>query len=557
MRALSLVVVVFFLAACDQGPGSTGPDGGVDAGPDATPGAIGQACASAGSCMGGSAAKCEPIDECGDGFCSAVCDTASCPGGSVCVALPAIDPSTLKTTTLDRCFLPCDPAKPTCPGLTTCIPGYDVCGSWEVFTQLGTTGGHAAGGGACVTPAPDPAALPRLFGVNVAVADGNEAAAAIAPDGTWFIAYNPGALSTSSDGGANWTAAPKDDSTNIGDPAVAVDPNTGRLYFAHLSIDGQQVCAKDAAYPTGLGVNVSYSDDDGKTWGGTTQVTPAADSMGDIGVDKDWIAVLPKSGVVLISYMTGSNALTATTSSAMVARSQDHGKTFTSVELDPNMPGYRNLVQLAAARDDTVWASYWNTGDPNAFAGEVRVTESTDLGKTWAPSVAIAKGVALFDVPGLAVSPSGNEVVVTWTQASSDAPDVEDVYAAISTDGGKTFGPPAKVNSDAACATHYHPFPAVAANGDVYVLWVENRYGFGAVMWAKATVGNGATLTFSGNGFVTDATQPFTTSRINLFTGDYVGVTVSGNTLLAAWGDLRDAGGGQGSRIYEATATLP
>jgi hypothetical protein len=540
------------VAACGGGPE---PVISADAG-------VGSSCAAATDCPGGANARCEPIDQCGAGFCAEVCDSSQCPTGSVCVPLTYIDPGTLQTATKSRCFIPCDPTSTAaqCPGSTYCFPGYDVCGSDELFGQFGSTGGHGAGGAACETGTPpDPSAGTRLFAANHLVARGNEAAAAIGGDGTLYVGYNPGNVSSSKDGGQTWTDTPLDDPSNAGDPSVALDPTTGRLYFSHLSIRQGFSCAPGASFPSGLGVNVSWSDDDGASWAGTTEVSPAVDSMGIQGVDKDWMVVLPTSGVVLISYMTGSNAATATTSSAMVARSEDHAATFSSVEIDATMPGYRNLVQLAAASDDRVWASYWNTADLSSALGEVRVARSTDQGKTWSPSVAaVPAGTALFDVPGLAVSPTGSEVVVTWTQPSGDSIDVEDVYASVSTDGGTTFGPPAKINQDAPCATHWHPFPAVAANGDVYVIWTENRWGFGAVMVARGTV-SGDTLTFAAadEGFVTDATQPFSTTRQAFFTGDYLGIALSGQTMLAAFGDLRDAKTVGDSEIWATTATIP
>jgi hypothetical protein len=555
---LALVVVV--VAAACGGTSSNGPDA-VPA-PTADAG-IGSPCSAAAECPGGAAnGKCEPFDQCGEGFCSEVCDSSTCPTGSTCVPLTYIDPTTLQTATKSRCFVPCDPTSSTsqCPGDTYCFPGYDVCGSDEVFGQLGSTGGHAAGGGACEpgTP-PDPSAGTRLFAANHLVARGNEAAAAIGPDGTFYVGYNPGNVSYSKDG-TTWTDSPLDDNTNAGDPSVALDPKTGRLYFSHLSSRSGGGCAPGASFPTGLGVNVSWSDDDGQTWGGTAEVSPAAESMGIQGVDKDWMAVLPQSGVVLISYMTGSNAKTATTSSAMVSRSEDHGATFQEIEVDKSMPGYRNLIQLAAASDDTVWVSYWNVADVNNTLGEVRVAKSTDLGKTWSASVgAIPPNTATFDVPGLAVSPSGSVVAVTWTQPSGPGIEVEDVYAAVSVDGGATFGPPAKVNQDAPCATHWHPFPAVTATGDVYVIWMENRWGFGAVMVARGTV-TGDTLSFApaDEGFVSDdANQPFSTTREQFFTGDYVGLALSGQTMLAAFGDLRDASTIGDSEIWATTATVP
>jgi hypothetical protein len=559
--------------------GGTHPDGGttvdaanpVDGGAsaDAYPmGLIGSACDRNNmgvwqtECPGMTNAICEAIDECGSGFCSQKCDTASCPSGSVCLTLTQIDPATLGTRDVKRCFLACDSSAPvsTCPGLTACFPGYEVCASGVLLSNFGSTGGKGPGGAACSSPAPDPGMAPRLFSANVAVSstDGNEAGVAIGSDGTMYTGWNVGGFARSTNGGASWTELGNDDPQNAGDPSIAVDPVTHRVYYAHLASVGAGACVAGAAYPSGLGVDVGISDDQGNTWSHLTQVTPAAESAGDQGVDKPWIAVVPTDGTVLISYEQGSNLETATTSRMVVARSVDHGLTFTETEVDPGRPTFRNLMQLAVTAGGVVYATWWD-GDVNGTLGQVRLSKSLDSGATWSPAVMVTGNVAIFDVPGLAVSPDGNTIAITWAQpAMPPGIDVEDVYATVSKDGGATFLPAVRVNDDPTCATHWHPFPAARDNGDVYVLWYDNRYGDGRVMWARGTT-TASALTFAAgdDGFVNDVTQPFTTSRGRFFVGDYIGVALSGQTLLAAWGDLRDASASVQSRIFAATAILP
>jgi hypothetical protein len=79
------------------------------------------------------------------------------------------------------------------------------------------------------------------------------------------------------------------------------------------------------------------------------------------------------------------------------------------------------------------------------------------------------------DQPTIAVAPDGT-IYVGWTgradPASGSSPDI---YLSSSRDGGKSFAVPVKVNDDQKPADHGMHSLAVAADGHVYIAWLDER----------------------------------------------------------------------------------
>ena len=97
-------------------------------------------------------------------------------------------------------------------------------------------------------------------------------------------------------------------------------------------------------------------------------------------------------------------------------------------------------------------------GQPTGEA--VRVNPSIGSAKTW-----------YGDPPTVKIGTDGT-IYVGWTAAVAGG---NDLYLSVSHDQGKTFDPPVKVNDDTLPAAHGMHSLAIAANGRVYVAWLDER----------------------------------------------------------------------------------
>ena len=110
--------------------------------------------------------------------------------------------------------------------------------------------------------------------------------------------------------------------------------------------------------------------------------------------------------------------------------------------------------------------------------GHVWVDKSTNLGKTFSPPVkvnTVAMKVAADGEarPKIAISPEGF-VYLTWTE-SLKAPYAGYIWFARSTHQGKQFDNPIIVHQDHAEITHRFDALHVAPNGNITVTWVDKR----------------------------------------------------------------------------------
>jgi hypothetical protein len=91
----------------------------------------------------------------------------------------------------------------------------------------------------------------------------------------------------------------------------------------------------------------------------------------------------------------------------------------------------------------------WAEGPEPAIA--LRLAVSADGGATWSPGATVepAPGGRLRTLPALAVSPSG-AVAAVWQEFADDA-GCTFLHGAVSTDGGRSFGPPTRLSRQASC----------------------------------------------------------------------------------------------------------
>jgi hypothetical protein len=241
-----------------------------------------------------------------------------------------------------------------------------------------------------------------------------------------------------------------------------------------------------------------------------------------------------------------------------LARSVDGGRTFEpaitvndDVTLGPSSHTFHNMI---VARNGTLYVS-WIDGraraaaertlpagtpaDEAAASGhaghatenlppqEIRLAWSTDGGRSFGPSTIVAQDPCPCCRTSLAVTDDGS-ILLGWRGIFAGS--IRDIVIARSTDGGATFGAPARVHTDGwqidGCP-HAGPSIATGEDGLVHVAWYTGAEGKPGVFHAVSADGG---VTFG-------EAQP-------LLAGDWVPISrvhlaPAGNRVLGVWDDVR------------------
>jgi len=379
-----------------------------------------------------------------------------------------------------------------------------------------------------------------VFGSNVAVGWNDSGHSVGRIRGVGFgIGYG-----FSTDGGSTFTDAGGLGGSNWGaDPTLAVD-RAGNFYFARLDL--------------GRGIAVYKSTDGGITFG-----QPVSASPGLRVQDKSFIAVDntggPFDGNVYVSWTNpSSNILTI-----MFSRSTDSGASFsTPMPLSP--AGRYQGSMPAIGPNGEIYVVWLDLG-----SNQILLRESIDGGLTFGSQVLVAtanpigsfgrcpgrslKGdIRPAPFPIISVDKSGgpfegNVYVAFSSDPDGSGPDMADVFLSYSTDGGKTWSLPIRLNDDRTTNDQWLPFVAVAPNGAVGVMWYDRRLDpENLLIDVFMTISTDGGASFGMNFRITEVSFPvpplnpnFDPLSSNCNIGDYIFMVADANSFYLAWTDNR------------------
>jgi hypothetical protein len=266
---------------------------------------------------------------------------------------------------------------------------------------------------------------------------------------------------------------------------------------------------------SGEGIGVSKSTDFGATWGKGVQ---ASDTYNNYLDDKE-TAIFDKNGNM---YIIWDNILSTNPDIAdgRLSISRDYGQTF-----EPTI------------KTDTLWIPYI-ASDPSGNlyvtsiddkSSMVNFTRSTNGGKTWTAPKQVATG-GVFEIITVIASDSKGNLYVAYAKGPGSA-DME-VYVTKSADGGSTWGNPVRVN-DVTTGMQRMPEMTIDSSDVVHVAWYDARDGNLNIYYSNSTDGG---KTFGPNARVSTQGTPTSYTR----PGDYLTMrTDAKNDVFVVWTDGR------------------
>ncbi len=361
----------------------------------------------------------------------------------------------------------------------------------------------------------------------------------------------------STDGGRTFRDAgvvpPPEGGANLGDPDLAVD-SRGVFYFSQISVRADGVAF----------IGVSRSTDGGRTFTPPVSASWSVDGPGSFQ-DKELIAADATGGRYDGNVYVTWTRFSREGMRIYVARSTDGGRSFQpAIPLSP--PGH--VVQGSIPRvgpNGEVYVAWEDFTIPG-----IVVTRSTDGGRTFDEPVLAArvefigedappatcqgrrilKGYidAGFEFPSLAVNPTNGEVYVVF---ASNPPGVDqsDVYFVRSSDGGRTWSEPVRLNDDRTPNDQFLPALAVAPDGTIAAIWYDRRHDPENlkidVYMAVSTDGGRTWLPNKRVTTVSFGVPPLGPNfdRVRpCYMGDYIDITADARNFYLAWGDNRERG---------------
>jgi hypothetical protein len=351
----------------------------------------------------------------------------------------------------------------------------------------------------------------------------------------------------STNGGATFTdggTLPNHPNGDAGDPVLARNNATGRIYFATLQFSGS-------------GIQVFRSDDNALTWMAPTQGAPGKSGF----QDKEWITVDNFAGagngnvyVVARDFGVGNGIY--------FFRSTDNGDTFGPSGGTLITAGAQGAF-VAVGPDHSIYV-FWYAGTT------IQMRKSTDQGLTFGPPVAAASGLvggtngdlALTGIrqgtttaagfrssefPHAVVSPTTGTIYAVFAN-NPPAVDKADIFVVQSTDGGATWSAPLRVNDDTTTNDQWQPTLAITPDGSTLGIFYYSRQEDPAnnlfKFYGRIASVTGPTLSFAPSFAISDVPSLPEFGRDSVvnttYMGDYDMAAATPGAFHVIWSDNRD-----------------
>ncbi len=317
----------------------------------------------------------------------------------------------------------------------------------------------------------------------------SETSTAIANDGTVVAAFNDteetfGNVFTrdehatgyaySTDGGKTFTDAgglPESDAGDGGDPILAVNRGNGHVYFTTVG---------SFFFSTNV-VQFFKSTDNGRTFGTPVNAFPGLPDSDFL--DKPWMTVDNSEGRGDGTVYVTATDFGDTSVNLLVSESKDDGATWQQQQLATGAVQGSNVVVAPNHKAYAFWL------DSNQAAERILMKKSDSKGVFGPTATTVAtlrttgeEGSLGLDFrtnafPQAAVAPDDpNHIYLVYNDVGQAPGDRGDIYFTQSTNGGRSWTTPVKLNDDATTADQVFPTLTVTPDGShVFVTWYDRR----------------------------------------------------------------------------------
>lgn len=350
--------------------------------------------------------------------------------------------------------------------------------------------------------------------------------------------------SYSQDAGESWKSAEGVAPPNYkvsGDVSTTFDQH-GHAFICYIAFDKLGTFNYWGHGATRNGIFVRRSLDGGATW--EANHVPVAEQPTKPGIpfeDKPYIVADTSKSRYAGNLYVGWTRWSLTDSEILFSRSIDDGQTWSApIEIDrhPGLPrddnGANEGFDGAVGPDGRLYAIWSQNND-------IFLAVSRDGGKTFSRARSIIHTAPIMfavetleranGFPQIAIDPRSERLYVTWTDYRNG--DI-DVFCSSSTDHGKKWSDPVRVNNDPIHdgADQFFQWLAVdSADGSANVVFYDRRSDpsnrMQTVTLARSTDGG---RSFQNYAWTTD---PFEANGV--FFGDYIGIAASTGRVYGIW----------------------